>query len=518
MIRRPGTVIAALGAAAALLLSGCSATASGPTDDGPVSGGDLVFARATGVTSLNTTTVHNNVSIFTAEQLMETLFTVSDDGKDIEPWLATGYEISDDELTYTVTLRDDVEFSNGQKLTAEDVKFSIDQDTKTADTGWGYINEAIKEVRVVDDLTVEFELKYVSSPFLAVLTMFSNQIVPKGYAGMSVDEFYENPIGTGPFVLDEWKKGQYFKVVRNENYWQKDKPYLDSVQWNVVADVNTRKLQLQGGQIDVDVQPDWSSFDSLNETPGIVAKAFDSTLSWNIAFNQEREPFDDVHVRRAIAYAVDRQAIVDAVLFGNGTPANSLIAPGTPYYDENADGPSFDLEKAKAELAKSEYPDGFSTTLLISSGNTEKSSTAQIIQAALKKIGITVEITPLGPTTAHDAVLAMDYDMTLSGWTMDIPDPDQWTTFAVDPAGGSNSDNTGYNNPEAIAINTKAKEESDPEKRAELYSELQRITGKDAFLAYLYYSPYGFAFSESVKGFHVTPLGNYHLEDVYISE
>ena len=508
----------------ALLLSGCAAAgnAAGSADrqgGDPVAGGDLVIARSAGATSVDLTTVHNNNSIFVADQIMEPLFMGTDDGKEVKPWLAEGYEVSDDLLTYTVTLRDDVTFSNGDPMTADDVKFSIEATTKTADTGgWGYLNEGIDTITVIDDTTVQIMVKYPWSPFIAVLSLFSNAIVPANYGGVSAEEFYEAPVGTGPFAWGEWKKGQSLKLVKNENYWQKGKPYLDSVTWTVVPDVNTRKLQLQGGQIDIDEAPDWSSFSSLENTPGIVATAFKSTLISHVAFNQLSKPFDDVHVRRAIAFAIDREALIDAVLFGNGTPANSLLNPGSPYYDKDVKGPTYDIEKAKAELAMSSVPDGFSTSISISSGNTEQASNAQIIQSELAEIGIDMEIKPLEPTATRQAVQSGDFDMTLTGWTMDMPDPDHWTTFAVDPDGGAKSDYTSYNNPEVIALNKAAQRENDPKKRAELYTELQQITGDDAFLAYLYYSPYAWATTDKVNDFFVTPLGNYHLEDVYKSE
>ncbi|GAA4661107.1 ABC transporter substrate-binding protein [Arthrobacter cryoconiti] len=508
-------------AASSLALSGCAPGATSQSGgDGaggtPAAGGDLVITQAAGATSLNLTTVHDNPSIFTAQQIMEPLFTVSNDGKDAKPWLAKSYEVSADQLSYTIKLRDDVHFSSGAPMTAADVKFSIDQDTKTASSGgWGYINAAIKDVAVVDDTTIKVTANYPWTPLIADLAMFSNAIVPNNYGGKTADEFYQAPVGTGPFVFDTWKKGQTLTFAKNKNYWQAGKPYLDSVTWNVVPDVNTRKLQLQGSQADIVEAPDWSSFDSLGKTPGIATKAFESTAIDHVAFNQLRKPFADVHVRRAIAYAIDRQALVDAVLFGHGTPANSLLSPGTPYYDKDVKGPSLDLDKAKAEMAKSSVPKGFSTKLLISSGNTEKASNAQIIQSELKEIGIDVEITPLDPTAGRAAINAGDYDMTLTGWTMDIPDPDQWTTFAVDPAGGAKSDYTSYENPDVIKLNRDAQRETDPKVRADLYKQLQQKTGDDAFLAYLYYSPYGYAMRDTVKDFLVTPLGNYHLEDVY---
>ncbi len=281
-----------------------------------------------------------------------------------------------------------------------------------------------------------------------------------------------------------------------------------------MPDANTRKLQLQGGQIDIDDTPDWSSFSSLKSSPGIVADAFPSTQIDYVAFNQQRAPFNDVHVRRAIAYSIDRQSLVKAVLFGNGSAANSLLSPGTPFYDKDAKGPTYDPTAAKAELAKSSVPNGFSTSILIRSGDANQASVAQILQSELKKLGITVTIKQLDPTANKQARLKSDFDMTLSAWTMDIPDPDEWTTFAVDPNGGSKSAFTYYNNPTVVAINKQAQQEIDPAKRQALYSQLQTLTGDDAFLAYTYYSPYAYATTDKVKGFTVTPLGNYHVEDI----
>lgn len=504
-----------LAGAVALVLAGCSAGGGASTSSTPVKGGDLVIARPADAVSMNNTTTFDNPSIFTFEQIMEPLFTVSDDGSTVKPLLATGYTVSPDKLTYTIKLRKGVTFSDGTPMTAKDVKFSIDADSATADTGWGYINAAIDNVSVVDDQTVAIKLKYAWAPLIADLSLFSNAIVPANYGGKTADQFYQAPVGTGPFAWGEWKKGQYLKLVKNTHYWQAGKPSLDSVTWNVVPDANTRKLQLQGGQIDIDDTPDWSSFASLKSTPGIVASAFPSTQIDYVAFNQQRAPFNDVHVRRAIAYSIDRQALVKAVLFGNGTAANSLLSPGTPFYDKNAGGPTYDPTQAKAEMAKSSVPNGFSTSLLIRSGDANQASVAQILQSELKKLGIAVTITQLDPTANKQARLKSDFDMTLSAWTMDIPDPDEWTTFAVDPNGGAKSAFTFYDNPQVIALNKQAQQEIDTAKRQQLYSELQKLTGQDAFLAYTYYSPYAYAATDKVKGFHVTPLGNYHVEDIY---
>lgn len=479
------------------------------------SGGDLVIARDGEGTTLNSTdTNFENYSIAVFQQMGEELFSVSPDGKHIVPWLATSYTKSSDGTKYTIKLRTDVKFHNGQPMTAKDVKFSIDQDTKTAATGWGFVNSAIKGVQVVDPHTVSVVLKHPWAPILSDLSIFSNAIVPYDYAGKSEDEFYKAPILTGPFKWGKWVRGQYMKVVKNPNYWQKGKPSLNSITWKVVPDANTRKLQLQGNQVDIDEYPDWSSMAELGKTPGISTSAFPSTRLDYLALNTHRKPYEDPHVRRAIAFAIDRKVMVKSVTFGYGQPANSIIPPGTPYYNKNNPAPQLDLAKAKAELAKSTQPHGFSTNLLIKSGDANQATVSQIIQDNLKQIGITVKIDQLDATTNKQYRFASKFDMALSAWTMDIADPDEWTSYALDPSGGSHSADTFYNNPTVTKLNEQAEVVTDPAKRQALYNQIQNVAANDGALVYLYYSPYAYAYRSTVKGFHVNPLLGMRGQDI----
>jgi peptide/nickel transport system substrate-binding protein len=511
-------MVVAVAAAAALVLGGCSTANSSSASSAsgkPVEGGNLVIARSQDIISMNATDTFDNNSLRVMEQIMEPLFMVSNNGKTLKPWLATGYTISKNQLVYTINLRKGVKFSNGKTMTASDVKFSIDQDTKSGAAGWGFINAAIKEVSVVNASTVQITVSHPWGPLIADLSLFSNGIIPDNYGGKTEAAFYQAPVGTGPFVWDYWKKGQAVKLTKNPNYWQKGLPYLSSVTWTVVPDANTRKLQVQGNQIDIDDTPDWSTFASLKATPGVNAMTFPSTLMDWIAFNENRAPFNDVHIRTAISDAIDRNAMVKAVLFGNGTPAYSMLSPGTPYYDPNAGGDTYNVTKAKAAMAASSKPNGFTTTLLIQSGDANQASIAQIMQSELKVIGINMKIEQLDPTANKQARLAGNFDMSWNQWSMDIPDPDEWTSWAVNPKGGSNSAFTGYDNPKVIALNSQAAAETDPTKRAALYDQVQTITSQDAFIAYLFYSPYSYVATDQVKGFYVTPLGNYQLANVY---
>jgi peptide/nickel transport system substrate-binding protein len=465
---------------------------------------------------MNNTTVFDNESIWVFEQIYQPLYTVSANGKSVVPWLATGYTVSKDKKSYTFTLRSGVKFSNGKPMTSKDVQFSIDK-ARAAASGWGYIDTAIKSVTAPTPETVVINLKFPWAPLLADLSLFANGIVPDNYGGKTEAQFYQDPVGTGPFMFDYWHKGQALKLVKNPYYWQPGLPYLNSVTWTDVPSDNTRQLQLQGGQAQIDEFPAWSSVAALKSTPGVTLDLFNSTRTDYMAFNEKKAPFNDVHVRRAISLAVNRQAMIKAVLFGNGQPANSFMPPQVPFYQAATPGLQYNLAQAKQEMAKSSVPKGFSTTLLINSGDSDQATRAAIIQSELKQIGITVNIQQLDPNTVLTDTQNLDYDMTFSYWTMDIPDPDELVTFSVDPTAGSKSFFTSYDNPTVVKDAHAAEQTLSTTARQSLYNTIQDDAAADAFMTFFYYSPYAYATTSGVHGFYVTPLGNYHLENVWLS-
>ncbi|HEX5301894.1 MAG TPA: ABC transporter substrate-binding protein [Streptosporangiaceae bacterium] len=526
MKHRTTTAITLIAVSALAALTGCGGSSGSGAGSGsgtsaaagtPVSGGDLVIARTADSQSMNATTVFDNESIWIFEQIFQTLYTVTPNGKGVQPELATSYKVSADKKTYTFTLRQGVKFSTGQPMTSADVKFSLDQ-ARAAAKGWGYIDTAIKSVDAPTPSTVVVNLKYPWAPLLADLSLFSNGIVPKDYGGKSETAFYNAPVGTGPFKWDYWHKGSAIKLVRNPNYWEKGKPYLNSVTWTDTPSDNTRELQLKGGQAQIDEFPAWSTVASLKTTPNVTMNLFNSTRTDYLAFNETAKPFQDVHVRRAISLAINRAALVKAVLFGNGHPANSIFPPQVPYYQAATQGLQFDLNAAKQEMAKSSVPNGFSTTILVSSGFSDDLTIATILQSELKPLGINLKIQQLDPNTANTNQQNLKYDMTLTYWTMDIPDPDELATFAVDPGSGAKSFFTNYNNPTVVKAVHDAEKTLSTSGRQDLYNTIQSDSASDAFMAFLYNSPYAYATTSSVHGFYVTPLGNYHLENVWLSK
>jgi peptide/nickel transport system substrate-binding protein len=505
-------LLAAAGAAAAFAGKGSSHSAATPQH-----GGSITIARIEDSQSFDKTNVFQNESIWLAEQIMEPLYTVTANGKSEKPWLATGYKVSNGGKTYTFTLRNGVKFSNGQPMTSADVKFSLD-DARAQSKGWGFLDTAIKNITAPTPDTVVVHLKYKWAPFLADIALFANGIIPNHFAGQSRKAFYSHPIGTGPFMWDKRVVGQSVTFQRNPNYWQKGKPYLDSVTWTYVTDENTRALQLQGNQIQVDEFPPFNSISKLQHTNGVTMTLFPSTRTDYLVMNEQYAPLADVHVRRAISYAIDRQAIVKSVLFGYGKPANSFLPPQVPFYSPNAGGLQFNMAKAKAEMAKSKYPKGFKVSLLVGAGAQVESANGQILQNQLKQLGIDVSFKQEDTSTEFNDVEKQKYQLAFQYWTMDIADPDELVTFAVDPAGGAHSFYTDYNNPTVIKDSHLAQRETNVATRAKLYTKIQQLASQDAFMGFLYYSPFRYAYSSKLHGFNVYPLGNYHLEDAWLSK
>ncbi len=494
------------------ILAACGSSASG-TGSAPAKGGDLVIVRAEDSVNMDKTTVFSNASLWVYQQMYENLVEMTPDGQGVRPWLAESYQMSPDNLTATFKLRKGVTFHNGQPLTSADVKFSIDQSSATKG-GWEFINTAIKEVTTPDPLTVVVTTKYPWAPLLADLSCPNNGIIPKDYAGKTSKDFYAAPVGTGAFQWDVWQKGNFIRLKKYSGYWQKGKPALDTVSWKVVPDDNSRAIQLQGGQAHINEAPPFSSIQQIQNTPGLALDLFPSTRTDYVLMNQTRHPYADVHVRRAISYAIDREALVKNILFGHGTPANSFMMPAGPFYDKNSPGLTYDMDKARQEMKQSSVPTGFTTTWLASSGDSTDAAIAQIVQASLKDLGITMKIQNVDASAQHDLTTNLNYDIAHSYWTNDLADPDELAQYALDPASGGHSFNTGFDDKTLTGLIHQAEQEFDKTKRQALYNQIQQLAAESAFLAFLFYVPFPYSRSSSVKNFKVLPTGYYHLEDV----
>lgn len=516
--RRVVITAATLAASSALAVAGCSNSSSGSGQIGgggqPQRGGNLTIARSEDTNTLDPTRMYHNEDIWIAEQMYQTLYAAAPDGRSLVPQLATSYKLSADKKTWTFTLRHGVKFSNGKPMTSADVVFSINE-ARAKSSLWASIDSAVKSVSAPSKYTVVVQTKYPWSPLLSDLALFSNGVVPDNYGGQPRTAFFQHPIATGPFKFDYWNKGQALKLVRNPSYWQTGRPYLDSVTWTVVPDANTRVLQVQGGQADIAEFPPWSSVNSLKGNPNVSMRLFPSSRTDFLSFNTKRKPFNDAHVRRAISYALNRKAMIKAVLFGHGQVANSFLTPALWAHDPKTNGGVFSMTKAKAELASSSVPKGFKTTLTVDPGDDTQVTLSQIIQQELKPLGIAVTIRKDSNATTDTE--SFNYDMSFAYDTTDIIDPDELVEFAVVGTAGTHSLFTGYNNPTVNSLSLQAAHAFDHAARQRLYSQVQERVAQDAPLVPLYYSPFAYLTTNKVQNFKVYTIGYYPLLNTYLS-
>ena len=480
----------------------------------PKRGGTLVFARTRDNSGLDPVDTVETDTIYVLDHIFETLFATSDDGSSVEPWLVDSYAVSDDGRTWTMSLRDGVTFSDGTPLTSADVKFSIER--AIADSSFGFLLSVIDTIETPDDGTVVFNNKSPWAPFLADLSVWAAGIVPADFGGKTKDEFFENPVGTGPFVFDNWERGTSITLKRNPNYWQEGKPYLDAVTWTQVPDENTRILQLEGGQADIVSEVPLNLLESLDAKDGIAAGTFPATTVYWLSFNTTKEPFDDMHLRRAIAHSLDTEGIAAAALFGFGGAACSVVSPAVPHHDPNTPCLRYDPEKAKEELAKSSVPDGLDVELSVSDQQPGL-TVAEIVQSQLAPLGINVTLRPIEQGQFYSTISSFDYEIAYTGWTMDIPDPDQNIAFMFDPEkGGGNSYSTGYDNPDMVELVRAGQQALDNDERAGIYAEIQALNAREVPFIPLVALNGPFAWREDVKGLLINPVGKRHLENVWL--
>jgi len=483
----------------------------------PVKGGSITVLRSDIESSLIPSVPPDNAGIWVVEEIFDTLLLPASDAKSLKPNLATSWTQSKDGLTWTFKLRAGVKFSNGAPMTSKDVKFSIDQNSIPSGN-WGFINSSISKVATPDPLTVTVTTKTPYAPLPAVMAIFANSIVPYNYGGVTKDKFGENPIGTGAFKLSSWTKGQQLKLVRNPYYWEAGKPYLDSVTFKIVSDSNTRANQIQGNQAQINEFPSFSSVKTLKSTPGVKVTAFPSSAVNFLIFNNTKAPFNDIHVRKALAYLVNKPAIVSAVLFGNGTPAGAYMSPTSWSHNAAIKGLPFDVTKAKAELALSTVPKGFTAKINIYTGNADQNSMAQILQAEAAKIGVTLTIQQLDPSAYNAARDGKSYDIEFSYDTTDIIDPDEIIRFTGVLDGGGSSLWSYYDNKSIAKMAADAVLVTDQAKRKVIYDKIQAQFDADQPMVPLYYSPDLYSYTNKVQNFSPFVTGNYNLRNVWLSK
>ncbi|MGO1544424.1 MAG: ABC transporter substrate-binding protein [Gulosibacter sp.] len=457
---------------------------------------------------------------YTSRQVFDYLVSYGDGGE-IVPWLATSWEESADRKTITFTLRENVTFTDGDRFDADAVVANYP--AWAATIGWHnftYMTEFTK----VDDFTVELHL---SEPNPEIYSILANGHYgfqsPSSLANNSAEQQCLQPIGTGPWIVEEWHRGEGISFVRNDDYeWapgnaeHNGPAYVERLEWKFVPDATTRWGALQSGEVDIAYQPhssQWQAAQEQFQTMSYVATGRPQGLTFNVA----QGPFTDQRVRQAFVHAIDRESIVETVYRGSVPyEGNGSLSQSTALYLNVNDSYDFDIDQANQLLDEAGWTDRDGDGYRIKDGErlkarlpynqgivtTEGSVVLQVIQDQVKAVGIEVELIPLTQTAAFAGAYSGVDEKEISFGYWVWPSPSILDiTFNDSLNGAWNGNNTSFFSDDEIEAQIlAAQREPDPALRQEKFEELQAWFDEQAIAVGVYAFTYNVAFSNDLEG------------------
>jgi ABC-type transport system substrate-binding protein len=451
------------------------------------------------------------------------------------PSLATEWKISPDGRTYTFTLRKGVKFTSNKyfkptrDFNADDVIFSVMRQKdanhpyhKVSQSNYEYFNDVgldklIIDVKKIDDYHVQFTLSEPNAAFLADWGMDFASILSSEYADAMMKKgtpelVDTQPIGTGPYALQEYKVDSLIRYVANPNYWDGEVPTKHLI-FSITPNVQTRLAKLQKNECQIIPAPSPVQFDAIKANKDLALHSIDGLNVGYLAFNTTKKPFDNVLVRQALNYAVDKKAIVNAVFMGSGSVANSPIPPTMMGYNKDLKDYSYDPEKAKALLKQAGLEKGFETDLwsmpVQRPYNPNSRRIAEMIQADWAKVGVNAKIVTFEWGEYLSGMRKGEDASALFGWMSDNGDPDNFADTLLGCGSIESGSNVarwcdkGYD-----ALIQKAKLTSDPAARAKLYEQAQEIFYQQAPWIPLANGKTFYATRSNVSGYSVSLNGS----------
>jgi len=409
----------------------------------PANGSQMIVTYKSDVSTLDPAIGYDWQNWSMIKSLFNGLMDYAPGTTELVPDLAESYEVSGDGLTYTFKLRRGVKFHNGRKLTAADIKYSLERtvNPETQSPGAGFFDtivgfdamtageaDSLDGIEVVDDHTVRIRLSRPDAPFLHKLALNFAFAVPKEAVDEHGQDFGTHPVGTGAFRLEEWALGQRVIFTRNDDYYRPGLPNLDRIVFEIGQEPTVALLRLQRGEVDIlgDGIPPARFVQVINDSQWQDnIKVGGQLHTGYVTMNVRMKPFDDVRVRRAVNMAIDKERIVQ-IINGRAEVANQPLPPAMPGYAEDYDGYPLDRDQARALLAEAGYGDGVETEIYVMNVDPNP-RIAQAIQQDLAEIGIEAEIKSLAQSTVIAAGGQPDQaPMIWSGgmaWIADFPDP-----------------------------------------------------------------------------------------------
>lgn len=496
---------------AGVLLAGLVLPSAAQTA-GPRYGGTLRAGMQTDPVGLDphltTATATRNMM----ENVYDTLVMVSAEGRYV-PGLAESWTTAADGLTWTFKIRSGVRFHNGRTMTAEDAAYSInrirDPNTKSPRAGDFAL---VDSVTAAGPATLVIRLKQPFSPLLAKLSLSTNVVVPREVIERDGD-LNRTPTGTGPFRFVGYAPQQRLTLVRSGDHWERDAggrrlPYLDRIEFVFLPDAVARATALRAGSVEwIEYVPS-SEVKALRADSNVQVVGGLSANFRSLYMNNAVAPFNNVRVRQAIAYAIDKKEIVDTALFevGGIVATGTVIPPGNFFAFTRSPYNTVDLDRAKRLLAEAGHPNGFEADLYVTSTYDFLRTPAELIQAQLAKIGIRLRITAADWSVYLPTVFQKRYALTILG-TSGQSDPDDYLYGNLHSKGGLNLVN--YNDPQFDRLLDQARAVSGEAQRKRLYEQAQARLLEMVPMVFIYHSTQYEAVRRNVRGFEHWPNTSY---------
>ena len=505
-------------AAAAGVLGGVvgnfhGAFAQGGATPEPTSGGTLTVGITGQPDSLDPATNVGYAGVQVYDNVFSKLVDVDESGQ-IVPQLAKSWTQTSDNV-WEFDLVDNAVFHNGEKFTANDVKFTFARimDPATA-SSFSPLFSPVTSVDVVSNYKVTFTLEKPYGPFLSNLAA-RGQIVNE--KALAASDPKRTPIGTGPFKFVEWVSDDHLTLERWDQYFVPGKPYLDQLVFRGLPVDQTRMASLEAGEVQwVDAVPLNLISDLKTSESLVYFTSGDAGLPDYLALNASKPPFDNVKLRQAVAWAIDRKTILQLAYSNIGEVANEAFPSGSFWHtgvDLYASGP--DLDKAKQLLSESGFDVNQKIELLSLPQYPELQRTAEVVKDALSKIGLDVELSQLEVTIWLDKFINKDYQIT-TAYQQGILDPDDFYYLTLH--GGEPRNFTGYSNAEADKSLESARFTVDPDERKQLYAAALEIITDEAAVIFTHYELVNYAFQKSVHGVRIVPSMDLRFEDVWLTQ
>ena len=429
--------------------------------------------------------------------VFEGLYKFDSDGN-LNPCLATDVEITENSTVYTFTIRDGVTFHNGNPMTADDVVYSLKRAAGLLDGQDAALVaelDGIKSVEVKDGKVVVT----LESSNSELLSYFTAAIIPD-----EVSDIGATPIGTGPFKFDSYTIGQDVTLLKNENYWIPELPYIDKAVFKITADMDAGLIELQNGTIDIFpyLTPDRTSQLDPNSFE-IQQKG--SNMVQIFALNNSVKPLNDKRVREAICYAINRDDLIKVTMDGAGEPLTTAMSPAMgKYYDTSLDGTyKQDIEKAKSLLAEAGYANGFDLTITVPSNYLVHVNTAVELKSELSAVGINCTINQVDwATWLSDTYQGRNFESTVIALTSNYAPYDVLNRYQTNESGNF----INYSNPKVDELMAQILLETDDAKKVDYYHQVLGLLLEDSASCYLQDPANIVAVSKRISGYTLYPM------------